>query len=424
MNKKKFRLPSTPFNRLFLAWGIFLLVNLAFSESPANSLFSFSFSTSLNSLTSPILPFTTSWIVALSSLGTSFKNAILGAGIGNFSNAFTQFRPADFNQNELWFFRFNQSASPFITTLVEQGALGLFFWAWFFYKTYITYKSYKSYDQEFFFNARTRLFVKGFFLLVVLWLLVFFLPIPFPVFPALSLIVLISLISLAFFFAKKKMPGFHLVPIPFFILPLSLISLIFLIILLNLFALRFSPAAFVQESQKSLAQAETLAAAKAQKSKIKSLIIASVSQAERAVALNPNSSILHQNLAVIFSRLTRQVDNADEKANTAYAKAIELDPANPKIYFDFGRFNYNQNNLAAAEKSFLAATSLKEDYAPAWYALYQLYETLARNAKIAGNTELENKLKKSAKSALKTAEDLVCQDRLSENCEKLIFLLK
>ncbi len=417
--KHRVYLPSTPFTKLFLTWIIFLVLNISFSDSPVQSLLSlFSLFALRFSLLSPTLPLSPSWQVTLSSMGVSIKNAFVGVGLGNFSNSFTRFRPPDFNQNEFWFLRFDQSASAALTLLTEQGLMGLFFWAWFFYLLHKMYRGYRYCDQEFFFNQKERRLIMGFFILAVVWLLVFLFPLPLPVFSFISPLFFICLFWLLFFFAKKNLvPHFSL---PFFLLPVSLISLISLVFLFFIISARNSPNVLILQSQEKLdAAVATAATPKPDKEKIRQLVSESIAAASRATKLNPNNSSYHHNLAQIGTHLTNIVDKSDKLAADEFKRALALDPYNPKLYLDLGSFQYKQGDYYAALNSFNTAVYLKNNYAPALFALGQLYQKLAQTANIMKDDKTKKTYEEQSKNAFKKAEEIVCLDGLSEDCRKV-----
>jgi tetratricopeptide (TPR) repeat protein len=351
-------------------------------------------------------------------MGLSVKNAFIGVGLGNFSNSFTRFRPSDFNQNNFWFLRFDQSAAAALTCLTEQGLMGIFFWAWFFYLLYKMYRGYRYCDQEFFFNRKERRLIMGFFILAVAWLFIFLVPLPFPMFSLISPLFFTFLLLLLFFFAKKKLvPHFSL---PFFVLPIALTSLISLILLFFIFSSRNSPNMLIRQSQEKLDRAVAAAETpKPDREKIRQLVSESIAAATRATKLNPNNSSYHHNLAQIGTHLTSIVDKADKLATDEFKQALALDPYNPKLYLDFGSFQYKQGDYYAALNSFNTAVYLKNNYAPALFALGQLYEKLAQTADVIKDDNAKKTYEERSKNAFKKAENVVCLDELSEDCRKV-----
>jgi tetratricopeptide (TPR) repeat protein len=413
---KKIHFPHSRFTFLFAAWLVSLVVNILLSEAPTISIMALN---PLSGLTNPTLPLFASWPVTISSFGASLKNVFFGTGLGNFGNAFTAFRPISFNTEALWFFRFDRASSPVLTTLVEQGLIGLFFWCALFYLIYKTYLVYKDHDQEFFFNKQTRRLIKGFFILIGIWFIVFFLPLPYSVFPLISPISLISLILVIFFFAKNKLTGFHRISLSYLALPISLITFIALMTLFIIFSPRISPDRFLTQSQVMLAIAEKTAKTNPKDKKtISNQVALAIAAANQAINLNPKNSAYQINLAMIAARLNNILTDAPRLAMDHFQKALILDPANPQLFFEIGRFQFTKGDLYSANQNFQRATELKKDYAPAWFAVYQTEKQLGDIAAVSGNVDLQKKHEESAKFALSAVEKLVCDDD-SEDCVKV-----
>ncbi|NCS71780.1 MAG: tetratricopeptide repeat protein [Candidatus Magasanikbacteria bacterium] len=71
----------------------------------------------------------TSWSIAFQSVLFSAKQFLFGSGPGTFVYNFSQYRPQEFNLNELvWSVRFRQSYNSFFSLLSEVGVLGVLTW--------------------------------------------------------------------------------------------------------------------------------------------------------------------------------------------------------------------------------------------------------------------------------------------------------
>jgi hypothetical protein len=448
--QKKLHLPNTPFNGLFLAWVLFLLANIAFSDSIANSILSFfsflnfspfvsNFGFRASNFLSPALPLSPSWQIALSSIGSSLKNAAIGVGLGNFGNAFTLFRPQSFNLNEFWFLRFNNSISPALTVLIEQGFLGLSFWLFFFYKSYQSYRSYQSHDQNFYYPSRTRNLIKFLFFLIAVCFVFFlfdFSSLIFGILPArhalqgiaggeswnfgilnlISLISLISLFSVTFLLAKK--------PFPKKLFPITLISLISLISLAYILSPRINPQLKMQSALEKIQQAEKIAAQnKPDKTQIKKLISESLSLSSYSLSLDPKNSNLHLNHLDLLNHLSNLIENSYKLIPQEFQTTISLDPKNPQIFLELGRYQYKNQNFIDAEKSIKYAINLKNDYSPAWFDLYQTYQSLEDQSTVINNETLKKQYSEVKIKALKETERLVCEVNYSKtDCDKITNL--
>lgn len=76
-----------------------------------------------------ILPWSASWSIGLDSLRNP-RQAVIGVGPENFSDAFTQFKPGWLNTTPWWNVEFTQGSTLSFTILVTHGILGLLAWLW------------------------------------------------------------------------------------------------------------------------------------------------------------------------------------------------------------------------------------------------------------------------------------------------------
>jgi tetratricopeptide (TPR) repeat protein len=67
----------------------------------------------------------------------------------------------------------------------------------------------------------------------------------------------------------------------------------------------------------------------------------------------------------------------------AYLKAIELDPADPVLYFNLANVRYEQGDLDDSAAAYLAATQRDHDYVEAWNALGCVLSQLGRSKEAA-----------------------------------------
>ncbi len=440
---KKILIPSFFFSPFALIWPLFLALNIAFSESPANSILTL-FGTWIPAFAGMTgeagLPLSPSWQVTLGSFGASIKNAFFGVGLGNFGNAFAHFRPISANMLPNWYAPFHRSASPALTVLVEQGLIGLSLFVFLGHWTYKTYKTYKTYDQEIFFSKKERRFVRASFSLTFLCfiffifdfssLLPFFSNFKFQISNFIFLLPLISFVFLSFLFGKKRLPaspaggqggpGFSSTRQSYAVgVAGGLISLISLLTLFFWWSPRINPAAYVSESEKNFAEAEKLASV-GDKTKIKQLVASSLTASQKAISLNPGGPELHQNYLNILSHLSHLIQGGEKLQAQAFAAALKADPANPRLFLDLGRFQYSQGDFWNSAQSLQSAVNLKPNYAPAWYALSQTLTQMAGNAEISGNEELKKTHLSNAKTALTQAKNLVCAaGPADEDCKKL-----
>lgn len=75
-----------------------------------------------------------------------------------------------------------------------------------------------------------------------------------------------------------------------------------------------------------------------------------------------------------------EIDGAYENAQTAYARAMELNPTNPTLQFVMAQLEIAQNDPAAAEEHLMQAIGLKRDYTEAIFLLSQLQVAQGKSA--------------------------------------------
>lgn len=430
--QKKLHFSASTFYLFFFLWVIFWAINIIFSDAPAMSLLSLSPLTRLAPQSSLSLPFT--FEVAFSALGASLKNAFVGVGVGNFNLMFSRFRPPAYNLTPLWSATPTASSSPALTILVEQGLLGLCFSLFFFYLLFRLYRFYRPFDQEFFFSRKERLFVRLFFVVAILNF-VLFLVCPLSFLSYLSFLgVFLLLFPLFFLFSKKDIAGGFSVSASWLRISLFfLISLISLVLLLPFLFPFLSPQAHIEASQKHLREAQHLAAQKTlsakEKKQIQEKVLSSIKEGKATIALSPKDYSYHLQLALTFADLSNLIEDADILAAKEFGESLKLNPADPKLFFEIGRFQFLRGHSQSAKSAFEKAIELKPDYSTAWYALYRACLTLSESAAAIKNEESAKQNQAAAKEALTRAKNLVCQVapdaaecvRLSQEFSQLTF---
>ena len=108
---------------------------------------------------------------------------------------------------------------------------------------------------------------------------------------------------------------------------------------------------------------------------ITQLIQQSVREARIATQINPLKASNWENLANIYRQLVNFAEGSDEFAVASYTRAIQLDPANPRLRLDLGGLLFSLERFEEAEDRFLEAVQLKPDYANAHYNLAQSYKS-------------------------------------------------
>ena len=108
---------------------------------------------------------------------------------------------------------------------------------------------------------------------------------------------------------------------------------------------------------------------------ITQLVQQSVREARVATQINPNRASNWENLANIYRQLVNFAEGSDEFAIASYLRAIQLDPANPRLRLDLGGLLFSLERFEESEDRFLEAVQLKPDYANAYYNLAQAYKS-------------------------------------------------
>lgn len=103
------------------------------------------------------------------------------------------------------------------------------------------------------------------------------------------------------------------------------------------------------------------------------LIQQAIREAKIGVNLAPQHVLAWENIANVYQTLTGVAQGADQWTVAAYQQAMQLDPTNPVIRLRLGGAFIGQQKLDAAAESYVAAISLKPDYANAYYNLAFVY---------------------------------------------------
>lgn len=124
-------------------------------------------------------------------------------------------------------------------------------------------------------------------------------------------------------------------------------------------------------SQTNLALAKTVLANKdiseEDKQKAAVLVQQSVREGKAAIALEGKNPVFWNNLAVIYRDLVGIVDGAADWSYQAYVQAGALDVVNPAIKLDLGGLLYAANRVEEADRVFEQVVTNKPDYANGWY---------------------------------------------------------
>lgn len=369
-----------------------------------------------------LLPASTAWAIALETIKNG-RFALIGLSPGQFTNAFTSFKPLLFNSSDYWNLRFASSSNWYYQLITEVGILGLLVYLFTAFK--IVKGGLKSLRQALISNES---YVNSAIVFSVMLSLAiqFFLPVSFFLFflffvlialvkesdeeakttdlaPLGKLIFLIFIFplaiwgALAFFFGKAGLANYY------YLQSLKEIN--------NNQAVRAydlqikaiatdisQPTYRIGYSQTNFALANSLASKKdltdQDRNTITQLIQQSIREAKAAVSIDPNNVSSWENLANIYRNLINFAEGADQWTVATYQQAINLDPINPLLRIDFGGLYYSARNWDQAINLFAQAVNLKQDYANAHYNLANALREKGSLAEAKGEYEVTQSLVK------------------------------
>ena len=116
------------------------------------------------------------------------------------------------------------------------------------------------------------------------------------------------------------------------------------------------------------------------KSLVTSLFSLAVNEAKLATALAPSSYVVWTNLATVYQSLIGVANDAGTWTIAAYQKAITLNPISPNLHIDFGGIYMQAKDYDQAISQFIAAITLKPNYANAYYNLANAYSIKGETA--------------------------------------------
>lgn len=131
------------------------------------------------------------------------------------------------------------------------------------------------------------------------------------------------------------------------------------------------------------------AASEDTKKQVGDAVAAAVAAAERSTQANPYDAQNWIGLAQVYDAVAPLNSNAAASAYAVYGKAHSLDPANPVILTYLGNAHRaaavrmksdNPAEYAAARAAYEDAIALKQDYAPAYFALIGLFDAQGKSA--------------------------------------------
>lgn len=344
-----------------------------------------------------VLPLQISYFVANRSFFASPVNLLFGSGLGSFSSQFTKFRPAILNDTQLSEARFTKSGWEIFDILTETGLVGLV--ALLFLGFQIIRLWFQKSRKDDLFNSCLGVSLTG----GLMTLLTTNVSLTYVLILAILVGTLLTNIkgetNLRFERKIIRLSSIHslgyILSVCLFLLSLFMVYHLFSdfraslklaqaqtanssgnyelsyrlteqAVLLNPHRdshhVNLSKAAFLYaQSQRS----ELIQLNYQDQEKIQKLLIRSVQEASLAAGYNAQSSATNsenvsnwENLAVLYSLLSNDIEGADKQAQIALKKAAELDPTNPNIFLALGDINLSLGNKEEAKGYYEKALKL------------------------------------------------------------------
>ena len=319
------------------------------------------------------------WVVAVENFKT-WQSAFFGAGPGNFSQAYTRFRPAAVNATAFWNALFSSSFNEYLNLLTEVGLLGLGAFLFLLFKVFR--KGFKSLPPAFIFLSLAGLFLP---FDLVLWALFF---------------VLLGKVRGEKAFSRSYSPQIAFIPLA------ALIALgwwygrllgadaVFSRSLeafnrgeggnaynLQIEALEKNPyqdfyhLAYANTNlalANALSQQENLS--DQDKQQVSILIQQAIREGKAAAAANPLKADNWYSLSQIYQQIIGVAEGAQQWALDSLRQAVLLDPVNPNLRIAWGGLYYALGDFESAQRQFEIAVELKPDHANAHYNLAAAYK--------------------------------------------------
>lgn len=386
-----------------------------------------------------LLDLETGWKISTGTMGRSITSAVFGMGPANYVDAFTLYKPADFNISKFWNLRFTGGANFYFYVLSTIGIAGLAALTVFISKLLVIAKKRLELPGT---GSLEKGLIGSLLIILVMFL---FLPGPTVIvaifFALLGLLVahfnltdnqslirnqkvgltenvwlafipailaVIITVGTAFFLGRMLLADYYFGNS----LAAAAANLGTQTYNLQIQAIALNPDNDVYHasySQTNLALADALAGqanlTDQQKSTVISLVQQAIREARTAAALNPNRASDWENLAVIYRSLINFAQGADQWTVASMNQAIALNPTNPQLRLDLGGLYFTAKDYNTAGQLFSQAVSLKQDFANAHYNLAQAYKNLA--------------VKDQALTELQTTASLVCAAGQSADCDRV-----
>ncbi len=332
-----------------------------------------------------IMDHKTGWSIAVDSLK---QNPLLGFGPGNYNQAFTRFKPLEFNAKNNWSLNYVQGSSGLITIFTEVGLLGIIIILLIFFQSLKEIK------------LRSPLYIS----FAILALGFCTLPLSAPFYVIIFLILAMSSNAkngkLAFFIKRYAISLFS-IPVALLLITVGYIfvkafyaevlytkaikeassgqgaaayDLVNKAISVNQYSDRYH----LLSANINLAIAENIAGKgsnleEKDKTTISTLIQQAINENKAAISVNSKKSSNWNALAGTYQSIISFTTGADQFAIEALNQAISLEPTNPLLRIRLGGLYYSLGDYSSAIESFKLAVLAKPDYANSHYNLAIAY---------------------------------------------------
>jgi tetratricopeptide (TPR) repeat protein len=358
----------------------------------------------------PLLSYGDSWSIAVDGL-KSVKPALIGFGPDNFNETFLKLKPATLNTSNVWNVSFSQASNLPFTLLSTLGLFGLGAWLLLVFQVVLGWRKRTTAS-----TPAAAIFLAALLIEIVL--------------PANILILTIQALALAFWIAAEKdrlndiqlhaftvqlvKSGDETQRVPkhthFMVYLVSVVNVLIIVFfgywigrntIAEYFAFRsviasahnnavnaynfqqqtivfnpFSDSYRRNYSTTNLNIALALANSKdpsVDKNQILVLIQQSIRDAKTSTELDPNNPLNWLTLARVYANLVGVADQADQWTVAAYSQAMALTPNDPSIRLELGSVFYNTGHFDQAIEALTQATTLKPNWANAFYNLAHAY---------------------------------------------------
>ncbi len=336
----------------------------------------------------------TSWSIGLKSATESIKSGLFGSGIGTFNYGFAKFKPVEINQTDFWQTRFDRSGSHLAEILATMGFFGilsyLVFIGVFLLVSFILLKQSRKgltlflgvlvlfLGQLFFYQNAVLAF--SFWLFLGLSIVGWQTPLKektfsFKNFPELSLVFSVLFVVAILVFVVSSFFGirFYLAEVNYKnYFETGQANSLKKAVSLNPYQAQYKMAIaryhLGEALNESLKPADQIS-----EQALSNNVYSAINFAKEATELSPNRVATWQTLGMVYQQIQGLAAGANKWGILSFERALELEPNNPVLYTELGKFYFFEGENDKAKDLFATAKELRLEYAEA-----SLYLALAR----------------------------------------------